>query len=175
MDNSELKNETAMEAESAPASRPVRVTIMGIGVLIITIINLTRQVLSIMYWDFLENWPGVSPLYMMITGFVWTLTGSILLWGLWTAKSWAPRLMRAVVLAYALYYWLDHIFLIDHSASGAVGIQRALLPVNWQFAAGATVICLAFTAWTLEQSKVKAYFGVSELVIKDDPLKENNQ
>ena len=175
MDNSELKNETATEAESAPASRPVRVTIMGIGVLIITIINLTRQVLSVMYWDFLENWPGVSPLYMMITGFVWTLTGSILLWGLWTAKSWAPRLMRAVALAYALYYWLDHIFLSDHSASGAVGIQRALLPVNWQFAAGVTVICLVFTAWTLEQSKVKTYFGVSELVIKDDPLRENNQ
>jgi hypothetical protein len=162
MENSELPNEIAEEVESVSASRPVSVTIMGLGVLIITILNLTRLVLSALYWDFLVNWPGVSPLYIMLTGFVWTLTGSILCWGLWTAKSWAPRLMRAVALAYALYYWLDHVFLMDHPAGGAVGIQRALLPVDWQFAAGVTVICLAYIAWTLGQPKVKAYFGLIE-------------
>jgi hypothetical protein len=174
MDISELPTETKSDEKSAPRVRPASVTILGLGVLIITILNLTRLVLSVMNWDFLVHWPGVSPLYMMLTGFVWTLTGSILTWGLWTAKSWAPRLMRAVALAYALYYWLDHVFLMDHPATGVVGIQRILLPVNWQFAAGVTVVCLVVTAWILDQSKVKAYFGANERVTKDDQLKEDN-
>jgi hypothetical protein len=82
--------------------------------------------------------------------------------------------MRAVALAYALYYWLDHVFLMDHPATGVVGIQRILLPVNWQFAAGVTVVCLVFTAWSLDQSKVKAFFGANGRDIKDDQLREDN-
>ena len=174
MDNSELPTEIKSDEESARRVRPASVTILGLGVLIITILNLTRLVLSVMYWDFLVRWSGVSPLYMMLTGFVWTLTGSILTWGLWTAKSWAPRLMRAVALAYALYYWLDHVFLMNHPATGAVGIQRILLPVNWQFAAGVTVVCLVFIAWTLDRSKVKAFFNANERITKDDQLQEDN-
>jgi hypothetical protein len=174
MDHSELPNETAEEVESVPVSRPVSVTILGLGVLIITIINLTRLVLSVMNWDFLVNWPGVSPSYMMLSGLIWTLIGSILSWGLWTAKSWAPRLMRAGALAYALYYWLDHVFLMGHPSSGAVGIQRALLPANWQFAVGVTVVCLVFMAWTLKRPKARAYFGINDLDTKEDQLKLDN-
>ncbi len=62
---------------------------------------------------------------------------------------------------------------MDHPATGAEGIQRILLPVNWQFAAGVTVVCLVFTAWTLDQSKVKDFFGANERVTKDDQLKED--
>jgi len=146
------------------ASRPGSVTILALGVLIITVINLARLVLSITYWEFLVSWPGVSPLYMVLTGLIWTLAGSLLLWGLWRANNWTPRLMQAVALTYALYYWLDHVFLADHPVSGMEGARRALLPVNWQFAAGATVLCLAFTAWTLSRRKVKAYFSLVDII-----------
>lgn len=153
-----------MKGTGSPlAPRPGRVTILAMGVLIITIINLLRLVLSITNWDFLKSWPGVSPLYMVSTGFIWTLAGSLLFFGLWTAKKWAPKLMQAVALTYALYYWLDHVFLMDHLVSGAEGVQRAMLPVNWQFAAGATVICLVFVAWTLNRPKVQQYFGIEEV------------
>jgi hypothetical protein len=140
-------------------SRPVSVTILMLGVLIITMINLTRLVLSIKYWGFLGSWPGISPLYIAMTGFIWTSEGALLLWGLWKRKIWAPRLMLAVALTYALYYWLDHLLLMGRPANGTSGAIRALLPVNWQFAAGVTVICLAYTAWTLGRAKVKAYFN----------------
>jgi len=140
-------------------SRPFSVTILMLGVLIITMINLTRLVLSIKYWGFLGSWPEISPLYIAMTGFIWTSVGALLLWGLWKRKIWAPRLMQAVALTYALYYWLDHILLMGHPANGTSGAIRVLLPVNWQFAAGVTVICLAYTAWTLGRAKVKAYFN----------------
>jgi hypothetical protein len=157
-------NEAPVNPSSPHPRRPGSVTILALGVLIITAANLTRLVLSIRYWDFLSSWPGVSPFYMALTGLVWTLAGVPLWWGLWRAKPWAPRLMQALALTYALYFWLDQVFLVDHPVSGAEGARRALLPVNWQFAAGATVICLAYIAWALSRNKVKAYFDISEPV-----------
>lgn len=138
--------------------RPNSVTILMLGVLIITALNLTRLVLGIREWDFLVSWPGVSPLYIVLSGLAWTLAGIPLLYGLWRAKNWAPRLLQAVGLTYALYFWLDRVFLADHQVSGAEGARRALLPANWKFAAGATVISLAYIAWTLSRRKVKVYF-----------------
>lgn len=176
MDNSEppiepIERQT--KVTSPRTSRPGSVTILALGVLIITVINLSRLVLSIRYWDFLASWPGISPPYMALTGFIWTLAGSFLLWGLWRAKTWAPRLMRAMALTYALYFWLDQVFLVDHPVSGVEGVRRALLPVNWQFAAGATVVCLVYIAWSLGRRKVKVYFGLIES--ETDQSQTNNE
>ncbi|OGO30999.1 MAG: hypothetical protein A2136_02625 [Chloroflexi bacterium RBG_16_54_11] len=167
-------NEQQLKAVPSRTSHPGSVTILALGVLIITAINLTRLILSIRYWDFLATWPGVSPLYMVMTGFIWTLAGLPLLWGLWRGKYWAPRLMQAVALTYALYYWLDQVFLVDHPVSGAEGARRALLPVNWQFAIGVTVLCLAYTAWTLNRARVKAYFGVAGADNERNKAKNND-
>ena len=162
-------------APTQPIKRPGSVTILALGVLIITVINLSRLVLSIKYWDFLASWPGISPLYMASTGFIWVMAGMFLLWGLWKGKIWAPRLMLAVALSYALYYWLDHVFLVEHPVSGVVGASRALLPINWQFAAGVTVICLAYTAWTMGRAKVKAYFCPVEFkTVPNQAVTEDN-
>jgi hypothetical protein len=162
MDNTGQSNEQPTENASEHASRPWSVTILAFGVLIITILNLTRFILSITNWDFLVSWPGVPALYMVMTGLIWTLVCSILCWGLWRAKNWAPRLMKAVLLTYVLYYWMDHVFLVDHPMNGVVGARQALLPVNWRFAAGMTVVCMVYTVWTLNNPKVKAYFGLDE-------------
>ena len=147
---------------------------MVFGVLIITIFNLTRLILSLLNWSFLVSWPGVPALYMVMTGLLWTLVGSILCWGLWKAKNWAPGLMRAVLLTYLLYYWLDQIFLTDHPASGVEGSKQVFLPVNWRFAAGLTVVCMVYTVWTLSKPRVKAYFGLAESNTKDDQTDYGN-
>jgi hypothetical protein len=162
MDNTGLPIEQQTMIASPHASRPWNVTILAFGVLIITIFNLTRLILSIANWDFLVSWPGVPALYMVMTGLIWTLVCSILLWGLWRAKNWAPRLMKAVLLTYVLYYWLDHVFLMDHPNSGAAGAWHAFLPVNWRFAAVITVVCMVYTVRTLSKPKVKVYFGLAE-------------
>lgn len=132
---------------------------LALGVLIITVINLTRFILGLRYWSFLASQPGISPLYLAISGFVWAAAGCLLVWGLWRPRSWAPRLMEALALAYASYYWLDLLFLKDHPVASAPGAIRAVLPTNWQFSAGVTVLSLVYITWTLGRSKVKAYFG----------------
>jgi len=157
---------TPIEAVEAPAPpgaisvrRPLSVTILALGVLIITVINLTRFILSVRDWSFLASQPGVSPLYLALSGFVWAAVGTLLVWGLWSARPWAPRLMQAGALTYALYYWLDLLFLQDHPVSGVGGVLKVVLPTSWQFSTLVTVICLAYMAWTLGRPKVKAYFG----------------
>ena len=76
---------------------------------------------------------GVPTIYLTLTGFIWGVAGLFVLWGLWKAKNWAPRLMQAAALTYALYFWLDDIFLMEHTVVGASGVVRVLLPSNWQF------------------------------------------
>jgi len=151
--------------------RPWSVTLLALGVLILAGLNLARFVLSLQNWTFLASQPGVSPYYLAISGFVWTVAGSFLDWGLWRGKAWAPKLMQAVALTYALYYWLDLLFLRDHPVSGASGAIRAILPTNWQFSAGVTVICLTFMVWTLGRSKVKVYFSQLSPGKGSDPVK----
>ena len=165
MDSSTTPNEPSrpQAVSEAPSNkRPWSVSLLALGVLIITVINLIRFVLSIRYWGFLSSRSGISSIYLALTGFIWSAAGLILLWGLWKAKTWAPKLMQAVALTYALYYWLDHIFLMEHSVIGETGAFRVLLPSNWQFSAGVTVVSLAYIVWTLSRSKVKAYFGIDK-------------
>ena len=139
--------------------RPLSVTLLAAGVLIITAINLIRLGLSIRYWSFLSSRSGISPLYLALTGLIWGAAGLALLWGLWKAKKWAPMLMQVVGLTYALYYWLDHIFLMDHPINGTTDILHAVLP----FSVGVTVVLLVFMVWTLGRAKVKAYFGTDDV------------
>ena len=153
-----------VESMNTPAKkRPHSVTILALGVLIITVLNLVRFGMSLVDWKFLASQPGVYPLYLALSGIVWGVAGVCLVFGLWRGKNWAPRLVQAVALTYALYYWLDLIFLQDHPVDVKTSILQVVLPVNWEFSAGLTSICLFYMAWTLNRKKVKTYFGGDNL------------
>jgi len=178
MDSSPTSNEPSnpqIISQTSLYKRPWSVTLLALGVLIITVINFIRFVLSIRYWGFLSSRLGISPIYLALSGFIWSAAGLILLWGLWKAKIWAPKLMQAVALTYALYYWLDHIFLMEHSINGARDAIRLLLPSNWQFSAGVTVVSLAYMVWTMKRIKVKAYFGLVDSKIDQDQPNMDDQ
>ena len=162
-----------VEVEAQINKRPLSVTLLALIVLIITVINLIRLGLSFRYWSFLSSRSGISPLYLALTGLFWSAVGLFVLWGLWKAKKWTPKLLQAVGLTYALYYWLDHIFLMDHPVGGAANVLRAVLPINWQFSAGVTIVGLVFMVWTLGRKKVKSYFGVAD--IETAHIQANNQ
>jgi hypothetical protein len=166
MERAQMPNEpdgSQVDVRAQINKRPLSVTLLALIVLIITVINLIRLVLSIRYWSFLSSQSGASPLYLALTGLIWSVAGLSLLWGLWKAKKWAPKLMQAVGLTYALYYWLDHIFLMDRPVTGTTNAFRAMLPINWQFSAGVTVVGLGLMVWTLGREKVKAYFGAADV------------
>jgi hypothetical protein len=176
MDNPPVPPEPTDSQVTLPRNiikRPWSVTLLVLGVLILTGLNLTRFGLSLIDWSFLASQPGVSPYYLAITGFIWTVAGSFLVWGLWRPKAWAPTLMQAEALTYVLYYWLDLLFLKDHTVSGAASILRATIPTNWLFSASITVIYLTFMQWALSRSNVKIYFTRVDPGIRPDPVKDN--
>lgn len=139
--------------------RPFGVTLLALGVLSITGLNWVRFVLAISRWQFLGSLPGVSPLYIALTGLVWGVVGILLFWSLWRGLSWAPRLMQAVLLTYAAYYWLDKIFLVERNALNNQGSLSAFLPLNWPFTVTMTVLLFIVTVWILSRPDTKAFFG----------------
>jgi hypothetical protein len=145
--------------ETPRPRRPFSVTLLAVGVIIISALSLARFGLALRYWEYLDTLTTVSPWYLALSGLVWGLAGIPLVWGLLRRKTWAPHLMRAMALTYATYFWLDQVFLQDHPLTGAEGGARLLLPGNWTFEAGLTVALLAFIVWTLNRRATRLYFG----------------
>jgi hypothetical protein len=141
------------------APRPLSVTLLALGVLSIAGLNLVRFILAISRWQFLSNLPGVSPLYLALSGLIWSVVGIVLFWSLWRGLPWAPRLLQAVMLTYAAYYWLDRIFLAEHLVTGPQGSLSPFLPLNWPFTITITAILMVVAVWILSRPGTKIYFG----------------
>ena len=165
MNNSEPVPSTTDLETTPPAAptpqprRPFPVTLLALGVITIGALNLARFALALRYWDYLDKLTTVSPWYLALSGLVWGLGGLPLTWGLLRRKAWAPNLMQAMALSYATYFWLDQVFLQDHPLPGAEGGAKLLLPGNWTFEAGLTILLLAFVVWTLKRRTTRIYFG----------------
>jgi hypothetical protein len=157
--SSDPTSPTGPEVNPTPSARPLSVTLLAIGVLSITILGALRAYLAIRDWRFLASWPGVSPLYLAVTGALVAFIGALVFYGLASRKKWALKLTQAAVLTFALGYWLDQIFVADHPFSDPSGSATAFLPVNWPFAAVVTFLILLYTGWLVRNPKVKAYFG----------------
>ena len=136
-------------SERGQAGRPRSVTWLAVGVLIFTMLYLIRLVDSIRQWSFLSGVLDVSPLYLAVTGLVWSVTGAILFWGLWTGRRWVPDAFRGATLFYLVYYWLDRLLLAQSPAHRA----------NWPFAAGMSILIPVIIAWILSRRKARAFFG----------------
>jgi len=129
--------------------RPFLVTLVALLVLSITIIYLVRLVKSIDLWNFLAALPGISPLYLALTGLIVTLAGALLFWGLWTGNPSAPKATRILTVVYLGYQWFEWIL------SVRIGNEFE----NWPFAASMTLFVLIFIFWTLSRSDAKTFFG----------------
>jgi hypothetical protein len=137
-----------------PAKPPrlIGVTLIAIGVLTIACLNLLRLVLSLREWQFLSALEDISPLYQALTGLLWASTGFVVFWGLWRRKRWSPKAASGWTLLYALYYWLDRLFLTGWLKSGQP-------PANLAFSLGLTLMILVVVFWTLSRPKIKVVYG----------------
>ena len=129
--------------------RPTSVTLLTLGVLTIAIVNIIRFVLTLAQWEFLNEVLPISPLYLALSGFIWSLVWLPLAWGLWRGYKWAPRFTLLTTLAYTLYYWLNRLLLTTN-----YGGQ------NWPFISVFNIMLLTITYLILSRRNVKAFFGV---------------
>lgn len=130
-------------------SRPFGVTLLAVGVLTIAGLNLVRLIEAVRQWSFLSNLAGVSPIYLALTGLIWACVGLPLFWGLWRGVAWTARFVSGYLTVFALYYWLDRIWIAN----------RAISLTNWPFTATLTVIGLFYSFWVLRTRASKTYFA----------------
>jgi hypothetical protein len=128
-------------------SRPLGVTLLAFGVLMIAGINLIRAEQALEQWKFIA---GISPalaLYQALSGFLWSLAGFLLTWGLWRGRSWVIRLALWVAAAYTIYFWLDRLLL-----------RRGLEPTNLPFLLGLSALIWGFVIWILSRPSARSFF-----------------
>ncbi len=96
---------------SRPRYRPPRscfVTILAVGVLIITAWHLTRFILALTQWRFLNQLVEgqALPLYIAFTGLAWSVAGLVVGWRLWRKMRYKPA-VQIFLLLYLIYIWFD--------------------------------------------------------------------
>ena len=137
-------------------SRPRRVTYLALGVLTIAGLSAVRFVQVLRQWTFLDSLPGVSPLYIAITGLVWMLVAGPLAWGLWRGRLWAPRYCQVAALIYSTYFWIERLFLFDRVPGRWIHV-----PENTPFILAANLLLLIFTFWSTTGARPNLFFGVT--------------
>jgi len=129
-------------------SRPLSVTLLAFGVLIIAGFNLVRGIQAAIHWQFLSPLLNGLALYQALSGFLWAAVGLPLAWGLWRGSHWSARLVRWATLIYCVYFWLDRLLL-----------RKGLEPANLPFILSLTIVVIFFVFWTVSKRSVRAYFG----------------
>ena len=147
-----MKQNLELPSQTERPRRPFSVTLLALGVLTIAGIHLIRLLQAIQNWDFLAELPGVSPLYLALTGLFWAAAGLALGLALLSGAPAAPAAARLMAAVYTVYYWSNRFF----AAYTAGSIQAA--GFAWGFAALLTVFFLGLVMWILSRPRAKAYF-----------------
>ena len=138
--------------------RPFSVTLLSFLVLIITIVHLLRFVYAISWWRFLTTLQGNPPLLIVFSGFIGTLLGTALFWGLWIGLPRARLAAKILIPLYVGWEWLEKL----------LAVQRGNQFENWIFMAASSLVMIIFTYWTLSTSSANKYFGELHEPSKED-------
>jgi hypothetical protein len=126
--------------------RPKNVTLLTLGVLLFVSIHLARIVQSVLLWSLLVKILPISPLYLVMSGLIWAVSGIIVIWGLWRGLYWVTWLIYLASLTYSIYYWIDRLWISsDPNLS------------NWPFMAGLNTICLLLIFGIMSRPTVRKF------------------
>jgi hypothetical protein len=131
----------------AKSKLPLRITLLLCLVLIITAWNLVRLLTSIGWRDTLEtydSYPG--PIYIGLTGALWTLAGLFILWSFIKSAYWTRNAILISSFVYVIWFWMDRIFV------------QSQLRANWPFDLLATIILLGFISAVVLDPHNQIYF-----------------
>ena len=130
--------------------RPWVLFILVISVLVFSLISFVRFGMALFLWEFLSSLPAeVHPAYLATAGLVWGSFGLVTAFWLWQGRSKGKAAVRILAVTYALYYWVDQVFV------GASGIRSA----NWVFSGVSTAILIVLVFGSLATPAVVNFFG----------------
>ncbi|HUH98882.1 MAG TPA: hypothetical protein VLZ89_16090 [Anaerolineales bacterium] len=126
---------------------PIHITLLLVVVFYSTCWQAIRFAAGLAWSDTLRAYEGpLLPLYIEITGAVWTLTGLFLLWCMWRGKHWTRRAFTIASSLYAAWVWADRLFV------------QTQLRANWPFDLLATILLLIFTDMVVLDPHNRTYF-----------------
>jgi hypothetical protein len=134
---------------TSPTHRPLSITLLAWFVLVVTILNLLRLVMTLRNWEFLAGLLPMSPVYLALSGLSWCLLGFPLTWGIWLGKSWAPKFTLISIIAYSIYYWSDRLFAPGYP-------QRS--SGSYSFI-GLNLLIAMWSLWILSRPNARKFFG----------------
>ena len=144
--------------------QPFGVTLLAMLVLSLSALNLVRFGSALFQWNILEEFaPRPGPLYILLTGLLWTLIGFPLFLGLWRGMAWARRATIPAVAFYAIFYWFDRLYFQNREA-----------PNNWIFALIATIVWLIFATIVVTHPNIRMFFSVEPEKVENNELDANN-
>jgi hypothetical protein len=91
--------------------RPFGVTLFLWLVLSLSVWGAIRLLAALRLWDVLYEFGArLSPLYLSITGAVWTLAGLMLIWNIRSRKTWARWAIPVCIGLWLVEYWIERLF-----------------------------------------------------------------
>ena len=152
---SELSSVTISPLSSYPETdsvimtkKPFRVTLLPWLVLLLTSWNALRVWTAFSWRNVLNEFHG-APIYIGISGLIWTGVGIWLLLSLWLKKPFARTLLIVSAISYSVWIWIERLFL-----------QTAR--ENWPFALVINLVLLSFVLFSSNYWKREAHERKSE-------------
>ncbi len=138
------------EGTSISPRRPFSLTVILILWLLLACAGGLRLVGAVANWGLLlELGVQPGPVYLAVSGGVFGLLGLLLAWGFWKGFPWAGLAGRVAAFFYPLAYWLERLAFSRSPEAWS----------NWPFAAGVTLLWLAFAWWTLSRPSSRRFFA----------------
>ena len=130
--------------------RPFGVTLLLWLVLMLIAWGVLRFFAALRWWDILlEFKSSLSPLYLSITGAGWVVAGGVLLWRMFTGRSWTRWAILISAMIWLIEYWIERIFFQS---------PRVDLP----FALASTILILSITLVSTLHKSTRDFFTRSE-------------
>ena len=136
--------------ESMTEKRPFGVTLLLWLVLSLSAWGGVRLFAAFRWWNVLNEFGArLSPLYLSIMGAGWIMVGAVLLWSLFSAKSWARLAIPISVFLWVMEYWVERMFFESPRA-------------NFSFALIASILLFIVTFISAFNQRTKRFFIRSE-------------
>ena len=108
--------------------RPFGVTLLLWLVLSLSAWGLVRLLAALRWWNLLYEFEAsLSPLILSMTGALWLLVGGVLLWGLFSGRSWTYRAIPLSVALWLMEYWIERWLLESARANLPFALIASLL------------------------------------------------
>jgi hypothetical protein len=93
-----------------------------------------RLLAALRWWNVLAEFEArLSPLYLSLTGAAWLAAGFVLLWGLFSGRSWTRLAIPISIAVWLIQYWIERIFFTSPRANLPFALLASLLLLGVAF------------------------------------------